>query len=75
MKKYKIAATMHAKYTPLIGSSQMLHEHTPKSNFQILPECGATNIDLWIDGSMHPNKKPPAIRSLQVGSSRSRIPT
>ena len=41
----------------------MLHEQTPKADFALYRERGASNIDLWCDGSIYPhhpvtNKRP-----------------
>jgi hypothetical protein len=53
MDKYKIYATIEGKDAPLISRSRMLHEQTPKAEILDLCACGATNIDLWIDGSIY----------------------
>jgi hypothetical protein len=63
MEKYKLSATVAKKYAPLINRSRMLHEQTPKVDFALYRERGASNIDLWCDGSIYPhhpvtNKRP-----------------
>ena len=63
MEKYKLSATVAKKYAPLINHSRMLHEQTPKADFALYRERGASNIDLWCDGSIYPhhpvtNKRP-----------------
>lgn len=60
---YKISATIGSKYAPLISHSRVVHEQTPKSKFSQMREVGASNIDLWVDGSIYPhnpvdNKRP-----------------
>ena len=79
MDKYKISATIEGKYAPLISRSRMLHEQTPKAEFPDLRARGATNIDLWTDGSIYPSNpessKRPSFRSVSdllqfVGDSR-----
>jgi hypothetical protein len=65
---YKVSATIAGKYAPLINRSRMLHEQMPKSEFPRIRESGATNIDVWIDGSICPHhpgsKKRPSFRSV-----------
>ena len=60
---YKISATIGSKYAPLISHRRVVHELTPKSKFSQMREVGASNIDLWVDGSIYPhnpvdNKRP-----------------
>ena len=65
---YKVSATIVGKYAPLLNRSRMLHEQTPKYEFPRIRESGATNIDIWIDGSIYPHhlgsKKRPSFRSV-----------
>lgn len=65
---YKVSATIAGKYAPIINRSRMLHEQMPKSEFPRIRESGATNIDVWIDGSIYPHhpgsKKRPSFRSV-----------
>jgi len=63
MEKFKLSATIDKKYAPLIYRNRMLHEQTPKADFFLYRERGASNIDLWCDGSIYPhhpltNKRP-----------------
>lgn len=53
--RYKLSATLDAKYAPLINRSRMLDEQTPKLEFPILRDRGATIVDLWTDGSIYPH--------------------
>lgn len=54
---YKVSATVGRKYAPLVNRSRMLHEQTPKSEFPRLRASGATNYDLWLDGSIYPCRR------------------
>lgn len=63
MDKYELSATVEGKYAPLVIRNRMFHEQTPKAEFVDLRARGATNIDLWADGSIYPshresNKRP-----------------
>lgn len=51
---YKLSTSVVAKYAPLINRSRPIHEQTPKSQFPAICEGGATNIDLWVNGSLYP---------------------
>lgn len=51
---YKLNTSVAAKYAPLINRSHPIHEQTPKSQFPVIREGGATNIDLWCNGSFYP---------------------
>lgn len=53
--RYKLSATLDAKYAPLINCSRMLDEQTPKLEFPILRDRGATIVDLWTDSSIYPH--------------------
>ena len=79
---YKGSATIARKYALLINRSRMLHEQTPKSEFPRIRESGATNINLWIDGSIYPHhsssKKRQSFRSVSdllkfVGEDKKRL--
>lgn len=54
---YKISATLGGQYTPLIKRTRDCQVHMSKLELDALraSAAGASNIDLWVDGSLYPH--------------------
>lgn len=50
----KLQVFVHGKYRPCIIRGRMIHEQTSKFAFPEKRRAGATNVDLWWDGSIYP---------------------
>lgn len=65
---YKIQARVAKKYKPIIVRGHPLHEQPSKLTFPEKRKAGATNLDLWLDGSLYPadavTQRPPTFHSL-----------
>lgn len=51
---YTTSTILPSQYRPLIERGKSLASQTPRSEFPAKRKAGATNIDLWLDGSVYP---------------------
>jgi len=50
---YRVQASIHPKYAPVLQRGKYLHEQVSKSTFPEKRKVGHTNLDLWLDGTLY----------------------